>query len=160
MAETDSLAALLHVALEDLHSGKTTQALRLPGLAAKCSDRTLVAVVTTEAARVAVQARRIAERVKMASPRNLWIAGILDDAERDTRQILSGPLLDIALIGAIRKAKASEIVSHETAVALARRINISDLLAVTEELRTEDIAADRALKVRLQYIVSQTGHRT
>jgi len=54
------------------------------------------------------QARRL-ERIaegmgkKATGPDCLWAGGILGDAKRDTGSMQPGPLLDAALIGAIRK---------------------------------------------------------
>ena len=44
------------------------------------------------------------------------MAGIADDARRDTKSVEKGPLLDAAIVGAIRKAKAAQIVSYDTAI--------------------------------------------
>lgn len=150
MSTSRSAAALLHVALQDLHAGKTDQAARLPGIAAKAADAALAALLRAEAVAAAAQAGRIgAAGVAVAGPENLWMAGILDDAERDTRSTEPGRLLDIALVGAIRKAKAAEIVSSETAIALARAIGADDLSALVAANRGEEIATDRRLKQRL-----------
>ena len=97
-----------------------------------------------------MQAARIrAVAAKVTGPENLWMAGILDDAHRDTQQTQPGRLLDIALIGAIRKAKAAEIVSSETAIALAREVDAPDLLAAVTANRTDEIETDRELKACL-----------
>lgn len=154
MSITRSAAALLHVALQDLHAGKSAQSKRLPGLAERCTDAGLVALVAAEADHAARQAGDIAAVTDVDGPENLWMAGILDDAERDTHQTQPGRLLDVALIGAIRKAKAAEIVSSETAMALARELDVGDALAVAEANRAAEIATDRALKERLMHIVS------
>jgi ferritin-like metal-binding protein YciE len=74
------------------------------------------------------------------------MAGILDDAERDTRATQPGRLLDIALVGAIRKAKAAEIVSSETAMALAEALSDATIATAVSANRAEEIATDRALK--------------
>lgn len=147
---TASAAALLHVALEDLHAGKRAQAERLPAIAAKGSDPRLRDILGSEARRAGAQAERIEHAgVVPGSQKNLWMAGILDDAERDTGQIQPGWLLDIAMIGAIRKAKAAEIVSSETAIALAVETGVTDLGAVVRANRDDEIATDRALKALL-----------
>ena len=150
MTTSRSAPGLLHVALEDLHAGKIVQAQRLPDLAAKCSDACLVDLVRREAVRVTDQANRIREAgVNVAEPKNLWMTGILDDAERDTRQTQPGRLLDIALIGAFRKAKAAEIVSSETAMALAGVLGTGDLLTLIAAHRAEEMETDRQLRERL-----------
>lgn len=68
---------------------------------------------------------------------NLWMAGILDDAERDTRTIEAGRELDIAMIGAIRKALAAAIVSYQTAIALGGKFEVlhDELVAFDAQLR-------------------------
>ena len=150
MTRTASRAALLHVCLQDLHAGKRAQAGRLPAIADAARDPTLRALLEAEVARVRVQAERLAAAGgDMGGPDNLWIAGVLDDTERDARSHEPGTLLDIALVGAVRKAKAAEIVSGETALALARAEGQAAIAAAVEANRDEEIASDRALKERL-----------
>ena len=149
MAKTASRAALLHVALQDLHAGKRAQADRLPALRDAVRDPALRELLSDEIARVAAQAERLAAGGDMSGPVNLWIGGILDDAERDAGSHEPGPLLDAALVGAVRKAKAAEIVSSETVVALARAEGLSAIKAAAAANRAEEIATDRALRERL-----------
>ncbi|SOB86418.1 Ferritin-like metal-binding protein YciE [Sphingomonas guangdongensis] len=157
MTTARSAAELLHVALEDLHAGKQAQAERLPAIAERCGDADLARMIRHEAARAGVQAERTnAVAPALSSPENLWMSGILDDAERDTRQTEPVRLLDVALIGAVRKSKAAEIVSAETALALASELAISDIHAAVAANRAEEIASDRALRERLAAL---TGSR-
>ncbi len=88
-------------------------------------------------------------------PPNLWMAGILDDAERDTRSIAAGPFPDVALIGAIRKAKAAEIVSYETAVATAETLG-SATAKICDAILREESDADAALHERLVALSGET----
>lgn len=146
-----SRASLLHTALQDLHAGKEDAAARLPKLADAAGDAGLAELLRAEAGRAGEQARRLAgSGGDMSGTRNLWMAGILDDAERDTRQTEPGPLLDIALIGAVRKAKAAEIVSSETAIALAGAVDEAEIGAAVATNKVEEIEADRALKALLE----------
>lgn len=148
MTRTASRAALLHVAVEDLRAGKALLAERLPALSEAASDRELVALLRGEAERAGRQRDRIdAAGSFAAGPKNLWMIGILDDADRDARSHQPGALLDIALVGAVRKAKAAEIVSHETALALVEAVGA--LAEVLANLRDEDAATDHALRARL-----------
>ncbi|PAX07817.1 DUF892 family protein [Sphingomonas lenta] len=150
MTKTSSRAALLHVAIQDLHAGKAAQVERLPALAEAARDPALKALLAAEVERVREQAARLAEAGgDMGGPANLWMGGILDDAERDARTHQPGPLLDVALVGAVRKAKAAEIVSSETAVALARAEGLGAIGAAVAANRAEEVESDRALKERL-----------
>lgn len=145
-----SRASLLHTALQDLHAGKVDAARRLPKLADATRDDALGTVLRDEAGRAREQARRLAEvGGDMAGPKNLWMAGILDDAERDARSTQPGPLLDLALVGAVRKAKAAEIVSSETALALALASGEQGAADAIGMNRDEEIATDQALKAVL-----------
>jgi len=155
MTPTASAASLLHVACQDLHAGKAMQAERLPALA-DAAGRELAGLIREEAARAEAQAGRLAGTgLDTAGPANLWMAGILDDAARDARSHQPGRLRDIALIGALRKAKAAEIVSSETAIALAGELGNAALAAAVAAHRAEEIASDRALR---RLLLSSTGH--
>lgn len=150
MAKTSSKAALLHVAAQDLHAGKLLLRGRLPPLARAASDAALMQLIEAEATRAGAQAERLAAAAgDMTGPKNLWMAGILDDADRDACSEQRGAVLDIALTGAIRKAKAAEVVSSETAIALARHVAHADILNAVLANRDEEVAADRALRDRL-----------
>lgn len=145
MTLTASMPALLHVALQDLHAGKRLLAERLPALATAARDSALRERIAAEAASAARQADRLAASIDVAGPDNLWMAGILDDADRDARSHQPGPILDVALTGAVRKAMAAQIVSEETAIALARVADQPSLAALAEDHRRAAIDADRAL---------------
>ena len=150
MTRIASAAALLHTAVQDIHAGKRDAAARLPGIAEQASDPVLIDLLHLEAQRAGEQAERLAATgIDTAGPNNLWMAGILDDAERDGRSTQPGRLLDIALIGAIRKAKAAEIVSADTAIALAGELGDAAIGAAVAANRAAEVATDRALKARL-----------
>lgn len=150
MTSIASRPSLLHAAIQDLHAGKLDAAKRLPTLADGARDEALATLLREEAARAGAHAARLAGLGATADgPANLWMRGILDDAERDTRQTEPGRLLDIALIGAVRKAKAAEIVSSETAIALAAAIGDAGARAAIEANWRDEIACDEGLKRRL-----------
>lgn len=155
MSKTPSTAALLHVALQDLHAGKLLLRDRLPALAQAVTDVELVRLIEADVSRAGDQAERLgAVAADLAGPKNIWMGGILDDAERDARSHQPGPVLDIALIGAIRKAKAAEIVSNDTAIALARNGGQEAILGAVNANREEEIAVDRALRDRLDALTA------
>lgn len=157
MTRTASAASLLHAAVQDLHAGKIDAADRLPAIAAQAHDADLRSVLDDEVQRARAQAARLAAcGVDASGPDNLWMKGILDDAERDGRSTEPGRLLDVALIGAIRKAKAAEIVSSETALALAAELGDAGLTGVVALNRDEEIATDRALRDRLRALAGST----
>jgi ferritin-like metal-binding protein YciE len=150
MSKTSSKAALLHIAAQDLHAGKLLLHDHLPALAESMTDAAFRKVIEAEAGLAETQAQRLSTAAgDMAGPSNLWMTGILDDADRDASSHQPGPILDVALIGAIRKAKAAEIVSSETAIALASETGQTAILAAVTANRDEEIATDRALKERL-----------
>ena len=141
-----SAASLLHAAVQDMLAGKRDAAARLPGIAKRARSSALREVLDDEVARAEAQAARMkAAGLDSAGPKNLWMAGILDDAERDGRSTEPGRLLDIALVGAVRKAMAAQTVSSETALALAAEVGDAGLATVVALNRDEEIATDRAL---------------
>ncbi|HVF94271.1 MAG TPA: DUF892 family protein [Sphingomonas sp.] len=155
MTKTSSKAALLHICLQDLHAGKVLLVERLPALAEASRDPALATLLSTETARASDAMARLAEAGgDMAGPANLWMTGILDDADRDADSHEPGLLLDVALIGAVRKAKAAEIVSSETAIALAGAIGDIAIAAAVTADRDDEIATDRALADRLAALLA------
>ncbi len=73
---------------------------------------------------------------------NLWMTAVLDDAERDLQDETAGPTRDAALIGALRKGVASQLVSYDTAVAVAGALGLEEarlrLAAVAWDKRQAD----------------------
>lgn len=139
MARTDSRDALLTTCIQDLFAGETLIAERLPGVARNARD----SEVRGELDGIVATARERADLLAgtgrhEAGPPNLWMTGILDDAERDVEATAKGPLLDTAMIGAIRKAVAANRVSYETALALAGEELAATLEAMRDALVTTD----------------------
>ncbi len=153
MSLTASRAALLHVALQDLRAGKQLLIERLDPLADVVSDLTLQDVIERDRANAKRHAARLDDMADLAGgPPNLWMTGILDDAARDAQSHQRGAILDTALIGALRKAKAAEIVSIETAMALAGS-ECPDLLPGLSANHAED----RAVEARLGRLLGTIG---
>jgi hypothetical protein len=150
MTLTSSMAALLHVALQDLRSGKALLVERLPSIAAAVGDARLSALLAAETDRAVVARGRLGHAGGEGGPTNLWMAGILDDADRDATSHQAGMIRDVALIGAVRKAKAAEIVSLDTAIALADA-QMADML---KALREEAIATDHQLRGLLEELTN------
>lgn len=150
LSRTDTADALVDVCVQDLYAGKRLLAKRLPRLARAASDDALRVLLEEAADAAGEQARRLAATgVAGGGPRNIWMTGILDDAARDTRSVAPGALLDVALIGAIRKACAAEIVSNDTAIALAAAHGRPEVEAAVRANRREERASDAALEERL-----------
>jgi ferritin-like metal-binding protein YciE len=146
MSRTASADALLLVCFQDLHAACCAILQRGPGIARQASAPALRAQIGTLLDAAAIRRNKL-EIMKGASEgaRNLWIAGIVDDAERDTASIAAGALLDTAMIGALRKAVAAERVSHETAIALAGKIGEADYLAALRACHAQLCALDEGL---------------
>ena len=153
MSLTASRAALLHVALQDLRAGKQFLVKRLEPLADAASDPGLQEVIERDRFNAKRHAARLDEMATLdGAPENLWMSGILNDADRDAQSHQRGPLLDTALIGALRKAKAAEIVSIETAMVLAG----SEAPAMLPALAANH-AEDRAVEARLARLLGTIG---
>lgn len=153
MSLTASRAALLHIALQDLRAGKQLLIERLMPLSDAAADPALCEVIERDRANARRHAARLDDMADLAEPPpNLWMSGILDDADRDAESHERGAILDTALIGALRKAKAAEIVSIETAMALAG----SESPAMLPGLSANH-AEDRAIEARLARLLATIG---
>ncbi len=146
MADVETMQDLLTDALQDLHDAEMALVERLPGIADHARDAAIRAQLDDIALQSENHRRRLAnllerrgDEVKGAS--NIWLRAILDDAKRDCDMVAAGHLLDIALVGAIRKGKQAERVSYETAIALAEALAASDATTL-ETMRDEEVAAE------------------
>jgi len=161
MTETSDMEGLLLVAVQDLYDGENALGAHLPHLAAVAENDTLASVLTQDVERSRGQAERLASiALQLGGPaqgsENLWMKGILTDARRDSETIRAGALLDIALVGAMRKAKHAERVSYETAIALCDALSLDHPGSLLEQSRQEEDATDKMLE-RLLYRLSQPG---
>ena len=151
MARTKTLESLFETCLRDLHRGEILTVERSPAIGEHADDARLGALFARNEAASAAQAKRIKQAASEAGldtdgPENIWMTGILDDAERDCETIAPGPPLDIALIGALRKAKQAEVVSYETAIVVAKALGRDDAAAALEMTRAEECAIDEELR--------------
>lgn len=148
MSETSTPKQLLIVALQDLYDAERAWLERLPRLFQR-SPEALDAFIASEQDRSASQLRRLGEMLASfaagdAMP-NIWLRAILDDARRDSETIANGPLRAIAMVGAFRKGKQAERVSYETAIGLARALELPDIAAGLTQSRDEEADADAVL---------------
>lgn len=152
MTEINTRVGLPIAALQDLRAAAALLAERLPEIAAHVCDAGVANTFRKLSRQAGADAACLLATGKAAGgPPNLWMTGILDDADRDARSTAPGPLLDTALIGAIRKGLASAIVSYDTAIALAAPV--PDALRAAKTCQSAAIDADRVLArllVRIQ----------
>jgi len=158
MAETDSPDALLTVAVQDLRAAADLLAERLGAIGRQVTDPALCHAL----GELIVQARH-ASAALVATGRgasgleNIWMKGALDDAARDTENVLGGPLLDQALAGAVRKGLAASVTAYETAIALARAQRQDDLAGELDQLRARDAAAQGELGGLIEQLAGVGG---
>ncbi len=151
MADTDTPHALLRVAMQDLYDAELAWIEWSAELQPNASYR-INAYLADEARTARAQADRLTAALEaidgdVDGPPNIWLRAILDDAARDADTILAGPLRDIALVGAFRKGKQAERVSYETAIALARRLNLDAIVLSLTLSRDEEARIDAALVI-------------
>ncbi|HEX4694157.1 DUF892 family protein [Sphingomonas sp.] len=158
MTQINTGRELLEAALQDLNAGAEALASRLPAIAGHLTDDSLRAAFDDLVDRARQDVDRLRDTGMAAGgPENLWMAGVLDDAERDTQATAPGGLLDTALIGAIRKGLASTIVSHDTALALARTTGEQQAEAAVGDCRDAAVRIDHDLAGHLARIAGDLG---
>ena len=138
MTKTSNDHDLLITCVQDLYAGCAAFAEKYPPVTQHAQDDLLRDELTRLVACASQRAGRL-EVIEEAEggPENLWMSGILDDANRDIQTIAQGRHLDIALIGGVRKALVAELVSHETAMVLAKKLEQDSILRALQENRTQ-----------------------
>lgn len=119
---------LLQLCLWDLGAGARLAAERMPGiLSFACASQLHkgLLLLVAEWRQRGAQLSRLSK--KKEGPDNLWMAGMLDDAHRDCETLPKGPILDIAMIGAVRKMLHAEAASIETADRLAAGLSEGEI---------------------------------
>ena len=155
MGDVSSAKGLLLTAVQDLYDGEKAVVERLSALREHVADAALGDFLEADRSRSREQVQRL-ETIACGLANepegapNIWLRAILDDAERDTGTIARGLLLDIALVGAMRKAKQAERVSYETAIAVAEALGRAGDARSLQQSRDEEARADAELE-RLLY---------
>ena len=147
MAEVETRDALFVDCLQDLWMGERASLDAWSGLADHAGHPELRDALGRHEAETREQAARV-ERIARSlgadpsGPENLWMAGMLHDARRDTQTVEPGPLLDVALIGAWRKIEEAEAASYDTAVAVARALGRTQDAEALEACAAEERGQD------------------
>ena len=116
---TTNFSQLLRVALDDLREGRRSLACRMQKVAVATNDAVTRETFRTSITRSNEEANILGQMLGDPDGKpNLWANGIMDDALRDVASTAQGRVRDVAVIGAIRKFLAADIVSLETAIAL------------------------------------------
>ena len=151
-AKTKTQDELLQACIQDLYAARQVAVERTPCVIGQ-AGADLAKLLTDLVETYSDEASQFeGTDISLDGPENLWMAGVMDDAERDTRSIVCGPLLDTALIGAIRKGVAADSVSLETAVAVANSLGRDDIAALTRRMRERSGDHDARLGALLQEI--------
>lgn len=152
MSGTKTKTELLQACIQDLHAARQVAVERMPCVIGE-AGQDLAALLDALRTTYAEQAQQFeGTDISLEGPKNLWMAGVMDDAERDTRSIVPGVLLDTALIGALRKGVAADSVSLETAIAVARSLEREEIARLTERMREHSGDHDGRLRALLQEI--------
>lgn len=166
MAEVDTPHALLVMAVQDLYDGECAMVERLGTVRDNLTDEALRDLVEDDQLRSAEQRDAFAEIAQSldAEPQaepNIWLRAILDDADNDAKTIQHGPLRDIAIAGALRKAKQSQRVSYETALVPAERLGMEgeEFRGMVARAEYYDCALMRLLHHRAQTWGPPTSER-
>ncbi|WP_298813861.1 DUF892 family protein [uncultured Sphingomonas sp.] len=154
MPEVSSLHGLMVTCLRDLRKGEEETLKRFPAV---------LNAVRDSATQLAMQ-QRLSDARERASllddlgrtleinpmgDENIWMDGMLTDAEGDMETEEPGPLLDLALIGAVRKMVNASLVSYETAVAVSDRLQLADAAATFRTAHKHEHDAEQALRAAL-----------
>ncbi|KHL26474.1 hypothetical protein PK98_08645 [Croceibacterium mercuriale] len=154
MPQVDSARGLLVEALQDMADAARALAERGDGLADAVNDDALRMLIVADVRAAAREAGALIDLLTglgaaAGGADNIWLRAILDDAGRDTETEARGRWRDVALVGALRKGKQAQRVSHETALALAEHLGDAEMAAVLRGLRDDAALMDTALAERL-----------
>ena len=161
MSDTSSSGELYQLCLWDLAEGACALANLLPSLA-RCADNgDLRSALEAQVTSARERERSLRDLIDQDDgPDNLWIAGIVEDAERDTRTVERGGLLDVAMIGAVRKALHAEIASLHTARAMAEACDARAEIHIIDRAFASAEDDDATLHGLLGRIAGRLGTRS
>lgn len=150
MPHVKDMRSLLVACVQDLYAAEQEAVDRYPPLIDAAAGPDLKSALEAHRAQSREHAQRMQAVAKLLGesakgPECLWAKGILDDAKRDTKTVTPGPLLDVALVGGLRRLEQAEIVAYETAIGVARATGLAD----AERLLVQTHADERAMDARL-----------
>jgi hypothetical protein len=152
VSETKTQSELLQACIQDLYAARQVAVERIPCIIGE-AGADLAKLLSDLVETYRDEARQFeGTDISLDGPENIWMAGVMDDGERDTRSIVAGALLDTALIGAVRKGVAADSVSLETAIAVANSLGRDDIAALTQRMWERSGDHDARLAALLQEI--------
>lgn len=156
-SKTGSRKELLTVALQDLWQARGVVRDRMAAIEDATADPETRAVLRDIRAAARAEQDLLCELASdPGETPNLWAAGIFDDACRDIATNQQGTVRDIALIGAIRKLLAADIVSIETALQLSIQHGATGRSRLAK-LQSDAGDRDRYLLARLKALARKSA---
>lgn len=156
-SRTRSRQQLLIVALQDLWQARCVVRDRMASIEDATVDPETRAVLRDIRVSASAEQDILFELASdLGDTPNLWAAGILDDACHDVATTEKGAVRDIALIGAIRKLLAADIVSIETALQLGLPHGSTGRYRLAK-LQTDAGDRDRYLLARLKALTRESA---
>jgi ferritin-like metal-binding protein YciE len=154
LAKVTSLQALMIECLRDLRAGEADTLDRFPAVVDAVTDARAAGALRrrlSDARHRAESLDTLGEKLgtEAGGEDNIWMRGMIDDAEGDMQTEEPGPLLDLALIGAVRKMVNASLVSYETAIAVADRLGNADASAAFTAARGQEEEAEQSLRAAL-----------
>ena len=147
----EDMRALLVTCLQDLSEGERLTSMHIGHVADAATSEDLQSFLRDQGSKCNSRSEKLddlgaAIGVSTNGQDNIWMKGMFDDVFRDMKTIRGGCLLDIAVIGAVRKMNSAASVSYETAVVVANELGMEPCAAVFGECRDDAAEADRRLR--------------
>ena len=151
MSQVTSLNAVLEAELKDLYSAENQLIKALPKMAKKASNKALREAIQSHLAETEGQIERLQKigevlRFKLSGKVCKAMQGLIEEAKDALEGDSDEPaLIDTMLIAAAQRVEHYEMSGYGTAAAIARQLDLTEVVELLEETLEEEAGADKKL---------------
>ena len=151
MADKKTLKDLLSDEIKDLYSAEKQLTKAIPKMAKGSNNADLKAAFKNHLAETQEQVKRLEEAatllgIKPSGKKCVGMEGVIGEGAEALQEQGDVNVLDLGLIGAGSRVEHYEMAGYLTAISLAKRMNLTDVVALLTVSLGEEEAAEQTLR--------------
>lgn len=151
MADKNTVKDLLTDEIKDLYSAEKQLIKALPKMAKGSKDPALKEAFKAHLAETQMQVTRLEEvakilEIKPTGKKCVGMEGVIGEGSEALEEEGEAAVLDLGLIGAGRRVEHYEMAGYLTAISLAERMDVKEIVKLLQQTLAEEEAAETKLR--------------
>jgi len=151
MADKKTLKDLLEDEIKDLYSAEKQLTKAIPKMAKRSHDRALAQAFTKHLKETQEQVARLEEAgrlldIKPAGKKCMGMEGVIKEGAEALEEEGDETVLDLGIIGAGSRVEHYEMAGYLTAISLAERLGVREVVKLLKTSLAEEQAAEQTLR--------------